>query len=102
MNTDTGLIRPLPADEPPAPREVLLSEVEAIVLERYQSAYRPELLRRWRAGLLRTSIGPEGPRLEETEPGRQGRRQLRRAEGSKSKKARRRLATESRRRNRRR
>jgi len=57
VNTDTGAIRPLPPDEVVTDREVELLEREVRVLARYQPEYRPELLRRWRAGLLMLDHG---------------------------------------------
>lgn len=49
MDTQTGALREL-LERELAPTEVAVSEQEAAVLARYKAQYRPELLRRWRAG----------------------------------------------------
>ena len=52
MDTQTGAIRPIAAGGTPTPTELELTAEEAEVLGRYKADYRPELLRRWRAGVL--------------------------------------------------
>jgi hypothetical protein len=106
MNPDTGVIRTIPEGQQPDSGELELTTVEAKVLERYRPDLRAELLRRWRAGAYEVVATTNGPELVLARPeSRQRRREQERArqtiEGWKAKKARRHLAAQSRRRNRR-
>lgn len=101
MNPDTGAIRAIPDDEEPMPREIPMTELEAKILATYRPEFRPQLLQRWRSGRLQLLVEADGRgRLVdmESKPQRRIRETL---EHWKSKKARRRLAAASRRKNRR-
>lgn len=52
MDTQSGVLRALEAGQAPAESETEVTATEARVLGRYKPAYRPELLLRWRAGVL--------------------------------------------------
>ena len=52
MDTTTGVLRALQAGQAATATELEVTAEEAAVLERYNAQYRPELLRRWRAGLF--------------------------------------------------
>lgn len=52
MDTTTGALRELSAELPVRPSEVEITAEEADVLDRYEPALRPQLLRQWRNGEL--------------------------------------------------